>query len=81
MAGMSAMLMGGPLTVRCGVVPPVVDTSVSLPATLSPRGMARKFWVLLALGALDYQVELELQEVCRAAGVPIHQFKPGGDVS
>jgi predicted nucleic acid-binding protein len=34
-----------------------MDTSVSLPATLSPGGMARKFWVLLALGALTYQIE------------------------
>lgn len=35
----------------------VVDTSVSLPATLSPRGARRKLWVLLALGALTYEVE------------------------
>lgn len=35
----------------------VVDTSVSLPATLSPTGMARKLWVLLALGALTEQIE------------------------
>ncbi len=27
----------------------LVDTSVLLPATLSPGGMARKLWVLLAL--------------------------------
>jgi predicted nucleic acid-binding protein len=35
----------------------VVDTSVSLPATLSPTGMARKLWVLLAYGALNLQIE------------------------
>jgi predicted nucleic acid-binding protein len=35
----------------------VMDTSVSLPATLSPAGMARKLWLLLALGALTYQIE------------------------
>jgi predicted nucleic acid-binding protein len=43
-----------------------MDTSVSLPATLSPGGMARKFWVLLALGALTYQIEhhrLALEEL------------------
>jgi predicted nucleic acid-binding protein len=35
----------------------VMDTSVSLPATLSPAGMTRKLWVLLALGALTHQIE------------------------
>jgi hypothetical protein len=36
----------------------VVDTSVSLPATLSePGGLARKFMVLLAFGALKYRAE------------------------
>jgi predicted nucleic acid-binding protein len=35
----------------------VIDTSVSLPATLSSKGMARKLWVLLAYGALTRQVE------------------------
>ena len=34
-----------------------VDTSVALPATLRPGGMARKFWVLLAFGALSYEAE------------------------
>jgi predicted nucleic acid-binding protein len=43
----------------------VVDTSVSLPATLSPTGMARKLWVLLGYGALNHhaewhRIELEL---------------------
>jgi len=32
-------------------MPFVVDTSVSLPATLSPGGLMRRFWVVLALGA------------------------------
>lgn len=44
----------------------VVDTSISLPATLSPGGMMRRFWVVLALGALTYEVEhrkLELDEL------------------
>ena len=44
----------------------VMDTSVSLPATLSPGGMARKFWVLLALGALTHRIEhhrLTLEEL------------------
>jgi predicted nucleic acid-binding protein len=35
----------------------VVDTSVALPATLSPRGMTRKLWLLLAIGALAYRAE------------------------
>jgi predicted nucleic acid-binding protein len=42
----------------------VIDTSVSLPATLSPGGARRKLWILLALGALSYEVEhgrLELE--------------------
>ena len=34
-----------------------MDTSVALPATLSPRGMTRKFWLLLAVGALAYRAE------------------------
>jgi predicted nucleic acid-binding protein len=48
----------------------VVDTSVSLPATLSPGGMMRRFWVVLALGALTYEVEhrqLELDELSQRA--------------
>lgn len=48
----------------------VVDTSVSLPATLSPGGLARKLWVVLALGALTYETEhrqLELDELARQA--------------
>lgn len=43
----------------------VVDTSISLPATLSPGELMRRFWVVLALGALTYEVEhrqLELGE-------------------
>jgi predicted nucleic acid-binding protein len=48
----------------------VIDTSVALPATLSPRGLARKFWVLLAFGALTYREEhlqLDLQALEREA--------------
>jgi hypothetical protein len=48
----------------------VVDTSISLPATLSPGGLMRRFWVVLALGALTYEVEhrqLELDELPRQA--------------
>jgi predicted nucleic acid-binding protein len=35
----------------------VIDTSVALPATLSPHGMTRKFWLLLAIGALTHRAE------------------------
>jgi hypothetical protein len=48
----------------------VVDTSVSLPATLSSGGMMRRFWVVLAFGALTYEVEhrqLELDELSQRA--------------
>jgi predicted nucleic acid-binding protein len=48
----------------------VVDTSVSLPATLSPGGMMRRFWIVLALGALTYEIEhrqLELDELSQRA--------------
>lgn len=48
----------------------VVDTSISLPATLSPGGLMRRFWIVLALGALTYEVEhrqLELDELLRQA--------------
>ncbi len=48
----------------------VVDTSVSLPATLSPGGMMRRFWIVLALGALTYEIEhgrLELDELSKQA--------------
>jgi predicted nucleic acid-binding protein len=43
-----------------------VDTSVSLPATLSAKGMARKLWLLFALGAIASQIEhhrLTLEEL------------------
>lgn len=49
----------------------VVDTSVSLPATLSPGGARRKLWIVLALGALTYEVEhgrLELDALRAQAG-------------
>lgn len=48
----------------------VVDTSVSLPATLSPGGMMRRFWIVLAFGALTYEIEhrqLELDELSQRA--------------
>jgi hypothetical protein len=48
----------------------VVDTSVALPATLSPRGLARKLWVLLAFGALVYREQhfrLDLEALEREA--------------
>jgi len=48
----------------------VVDTSVSLPATLSPGGMMRRFWIVLALGARTYEIEyrqLELDELSQRA--------------
>lgn len=48
----------------------VVDTSVALPATLSPAGLARKFFVLLAYGAISYEVEhaqLEIDELAKQA--------------
>lgn len=34
-----------------------VDTSVALPATLSPTGLPRKLWVILAFGAVSYRAE------------------------
>jgi hypothetical protein len=34
-----------------------VDTSVALPATLRSSGIPRKFWFLLAFGALTYEAE------------------------
>jgi hypothetical protein len=34
-----------------------VDTSVALPAPLRSGGMPRKFWLLLAFGALTYEAE------------------------
>jgi len=55
----------------------VVDTSISLPATLSPRGMMRRFWIVLALGALTYEVEhgrLELEALSEQAE---HEHKGG----
>ncbi len=35
----------------------VLDTSISLPATLSPRGLTRKLLVLLAYGTLNHRAE------------------------
>ncbi len=42
--------------------PVVLDTSVVLPAVLSPRGYRRRFWVVLALGALASRRDLLRQE-------------------
>lgn len=56
----------------------LVDTSVALPATLSPRGFPRKFLVLLAFGAVTYEIEhrrLELDELlneAEATGASVH---------
>ncbi len=38
--------------------PVVLDTSVILPALISPRGYRRRFWVLLAFGALAARRDL-----------------------
>lgn len=46
----------------------LVDTSVALPATLSPGGFRRRFFVILAFGAITYEVEhrrLELDELVK----------------
>jgi predicted nucleic acid-binding protein len=48
----------------------VVDTNVSLPATLISTGLMRKFWILLAFGAATYRTEhlqLELEALEREA--------------
>lgn len=56
----------------------LLDTSVLLPATLSPGGMARKLWLLLALGALEHQIERHrldieaLQAEAAASGAHAH---------
>jgi predicted nucleic acid-binding protein len=42
--------------------PVVLDTSVVLPAVISPRGYRRRFWVVLALGALAAHRDLLRQE-------------------
>lgn len=42
--------------------PIVLDTSVVLPAVLSPRGYRRRFWVVLALGALAARRDLLREE-------------------
>lgn len=51
--------------------PVVLDTSVVLPAALSPRGYRRRFWVLLAFGALAARrnlARLEADALRREAG-------------
>lgn len=35
----------------------MVDSNVSLPATLIATGLMRKFWILLAFGAATYRAE------------------------
>jgi len=56
----------------------LVDTSVALPATLSSRGFRRKFFVILAFGAITYEVghrRLELDELAKEAaaeGATVH---------
>ncbi len=42
--------------------PVVLDTSVVLPAVLSPRGYRRRFWVVLTLGALAARRDVLHQE-------------------
>ncbi len=46
--------------------PVVLDTSVILPAVISPKGYRRRFWVLLAFGALAARRDLARLE----AGAP-----------
>ncbi len=53
--------------------PVVLDTSVVLPAVLSPRGYRRRFWVLLAFGALAARRELarlEAEALHKQASAP-----------
>jgi predicted nucleic acid-binding protein len=53
--------------------PVVLDTSVVLPAVLSPRGYRRRFWVLLAFGALAARRELarlEAEALRKQASAP-----------
>lgn len=55
----------------------VLDTSISLPATLSPRGLTRKLLVLLAYGTLIHRAEQ------RSAGVAAlhHEAEQSGAVA
>jgi predicted nucleic acid-binding protein len=49
----------------------VVDSNVSLPATLVSTGLMRKFWMLLVFGAATYRaahLQLELEALERQAG-------------
>jgi|HubBroStandDraft_1064217.scaffolds.fasta_scaffold336048_1 predicted nucleic acid-binding protein len=48
--------------------PVVLDTSVVLPAVLSPHGYRRRFWVVLALGALSAHSDLLRQEADTVRG-------------
>lgn len=61
----------------------VLDTSISLPATLSPRGLTRKLLVLLAYGALNHRAEqrrsglADLRHEAEASGATIAGFGRG----
>ncbi|MGH2879966.1 MAG: PIN domain-containing protein [Solirubrobacteraceae bacterium] len=57
--------------------PVVLDTSVVLPAVLSPRGYRRRFWVLLALGALAARRDLARSE---ADALRKHASLPGSEI-
>jgi hypothetical protein len=55
----------------------VVDTNVSLPATLISTGLMRKFWVLLAFGAAAYRAEhLQLD----LDGLEVQATDGGGEI-
>jgi predicted nucleic acid-binding protein len=59
--------------------PVVLDTSVVLPAVLSPRGYRRRFLVVLTLGALAARHELLRQEAdMRRAEAASTRGQPGG---
>jgi predicted nucleic acid-binding protein len=62
------------------VRPVVLDTSVILPAVISPRGYRRRFWVLLAFGALAERCDLARLQ----AGTPrvdAHEELQGRDIA
>lgn len=60
--------------------PVVLDTSVILPAVISPRGYRRRFWVLLAFGALAERRDLaRLQDGAPRAGA--HEELHGHDIA
>lgn len=58
----------------------MLDTSVILPAVISPRGYRRRFWVLLAFGALAERRDLaRLQDGAPRAGA--HEALRGHDIA